>query len=733
MSITFYGSTGLTLYARVQTGASTFVAAALTEGTSGGLGVYTVSDAALVTAGLPSTGGPFSYSYTIRAGSPSTTANDRIAGYSGQPLAWLSGAEIAPISTPDYSSPLPTSPVANSFGEALFLADIIGGRRGTAQAGSANTITLDSGASSDSTAYVGDVIYLSGGTGGGVRGTGQRRTIIGYVGGAAKVATVDRPWTTIPDITTGFITIPQGLANMGLVGGAGVLAQPRIGADGAIAALNPGEAPLLFNASPSGGGPSITYFVRPTGSDSNTGVQGDEFLTIQHAIDVINATVPFPAFSEIDVAGVNDLGSATITLPFGCWLKGDGSTQRSGTTEIRSSNNTSTIIRLQAGSIVSDLLIRSTSASGLFGFPLGYRGNGTSEIGIFRTRNVDTISDSDGVYFFDVNGCNGHGIFENSTFGSKWDSSQLLQENSTLLLDFLDCTFPAIGPSGISSVTRQTGIVAAGGITRLWNCNCTSTAGGSGKPCYGALARGNAFIAIYGGNMSGGTGTGGDFDLATQDRGTIFYRSATLAHNSISGNVHQFEDGLDYSKVRNASATNAFTNTSIKNATDLNTLDTAIKIVTDKVGTMLTPSGPNSTFTTDAVKNAPAGSGGSTSDFDDEEVPAERTWTLKPIKGQPLTGDKTLTLAMGASPTFAVDFVNDLPTNGRVVSATFAIVSYTDGGASGGVTFGTPGREDSQAKVRITGVTPGTYVLKCDVVYDTGEPQTSRVVLSLVN
>jgi hypothetical protein len=118
----------------------------------------------------------------------------------------------------DMTVALPTAPVANTIGEALFIADILGGRINTAQAGASTTITLDSGASSDATAYVGDDIYLYGGMGGGVRGTGQRRTIVAY-NTSTKVATVNRAWDTNPDNTTKFITLPTAQSNLGMIQG----------------------------------------------------------------------------------------------------------------------------------------------------------------------------------------------------------------------------------------------------------------------------------------------------------------------------------------------------------------------------------------------------------------------------------------------------------------------------------------------------------------------------------
>lgn len=68
---------------------------------------------------------------------------------------------------------------------------------GTATAGTATTLTLTGGLSTNSV-YVGDLLTLTGGT-----GAGQTRTIVAY-NGTSKVATVDRNWTTTPDNTSTF-------------------------------------------------------------------------------------------------------------------------------------------------------------------------------------------------------------------------------------------------------------------------------------------------------------------------------------------------------------------------------------------------------------------------------------------------------------------------------------------------------------------------------------------------
>lgn len=75
-------------------------------------------------------------------------------------------------------------------------------RSGTAQAGTALTIKLDTGASSVSDYYKGLPVYLTGGT-----GAGQVRVVIGY-DGSSKNCSVDRLWATAPDNTTTFALLP---------------------------------------------------------------------------------------------------------------------------------------------------------------------------------------------------------------------------------------------------------------------------------------------------------------------------------------------------------------------------------------------------------------------------------------------------------------------------------------------------------------------------------------------
>lgn len=71
-------------------------------------------------------------------------------------------------------------------------------RSGTAQAGAASTITLDSGASATNNLYQNCVIFIRSGT-----GVGQSNIIASYVG-STKVATVATAWATTPDNTSVF-------------------------------------------------------------------------------------------------------------------------------------------------------------------------------------------------------------------------------------------------------------------------------------------------------------------------------------------------------------------------------------------------------------------------------------------------------------------------------------------------------------------------------------------------
>ena len=81
-------------------------------------------------------------------------------------------------------------------------------RSNTAQAGASGSITLDASASSTTDFYVGQWVYLTGGT-----GVGQSRVITAY-NGTTKVATITPNWATNPDVTSTFAIYPAAAINL---------------------------------------------------------------------------------------------------------------------------------------------------------------------------------------------------------------------------------------------------------------------------------------------------------------------------------------------------------------------------------------------------------------------------------------------------------------------------------------------------------------------------------------
>lgn len=238
-------------------------------------------------------------------GSPYWRSNGSALEDSYQPFNGATGvAVVTSTGNPiDYLQTIPSLPLANSTGEALFIDDVTGGRVNQAQAGGTNTITLDASASSVDGWYNGDEIYLYGGTGGGPRGSGARATIIAY-NGTTKVATVHRNWNTVPDSTTLFITFPKakvdawfwlgslqsvgtdGLPKVSLYGIMGVL----LSGLGATASWVAGAFANFFNIQT----PTLTTADKNQTGDSyaivNDGTNGNAALRTQ--INLITAKLP---------------------------------------------------------------------------------------------------------------------------------------------------------------------------------------------------------------------------------------------------------------------------------------------------------------------------------------------------------------------------------------------------------------------------------------------------------
>lgn len=143
-----------------------------------------------------------------------TGAVGSVTGNVGGNVTGSTASVIASV-TIDQTVVLSANPTAGTIGEALWFMDSRVGRRGTAQAGGASTITLDAGASATDNLYRGYLLKITSGT-----GSGQRATIVSYVG-STKVATIARKgdtsgWDTVPDNTSVFLIEPVEQANIGL-------------------------------------------------------------------------------------------------------------------------------------------------------------------------------------------------------------------------------------------------------------------------------------------------------------------------------------------------------------------------------------------------------------------------------------------------------------------------------------------------------------------------------------
>ncbi len=129
-----------------------------------------------------------------------------------------------------------------------------------------------------------------------------------------------------------------------------------------------------------------------------------------------------------------------------------------------------------------------------------------------------------------------------------------------------------------------------------------------------------------------------------------------------------------------------------------------------------------------ATSSVSGGGGSSSTDFDDEPIVPANIWTLVQ-KSDGWVGDRTITLTSGTTQKFAVDFRNALSVNVRVFDVDDVAI-YS--GTALGITFGTAGREDSQAKFDISGVTAGNYVIEVDVTDTSTGTHVGRVRLKVV-
>jgi len=128
----------------------------------------------------------------------------------------------------------------NSFGKIIRdLKSTITITSGTAQAGTANTITLAAGSSSTDDIYQGDSILITGGT-----GVEEHGLCISY-NGTTKVATMSKPWVITPDNTSEYQVSPMdvNVESWGNVKTTNSATTQKPEVDGVLAAVQPDYAP----------------------------------------------------------------------------------------------------------------------------------------------------------------------------------------------------------------------------------------------------------------------------------------------------------------------------------------------------------------------------------------------------------------------------------------------------------------------------------------------------------
>ena len=118
--------------------------------------------------------------------------------------------------------------------------------------------------------------------------------------------------------------------------------------------------------------------------------------------------------------------------------------------------------------------------------------------------------------------------------------------------------------------------------------------------------------------------------------------------------------------------------------------------------------------------------GETTDNLNQNPVATENTWIVKQSSGDWTGSAKYMTNVF--SDDYAVDFRNALPsTEGVYINAAPVFTIQT--GTAAGVTFSSQSYLGKQAKVRITSVTAGTYVLQCVAGKNTGGSVVADVTL----
>jgi hypothetical protein len=168
-------------------------------------------------------------------------------------------------------------------------------RSGTAQAGAAGTITLDSSASALTDFYEAALVLITGGT-----GVGQARVVTSY-NGTTKVASIAPNWRTTPDNTSTFAIIASGYTTH-VTGTVDLAAGGITAATIAAAALN-GKGDWLTAAAytppPTAGQVADQVWEETTTDHPNAGTKGGDSLLSDAFVDQPVSSLPVATSVEV--------------------------------------------------------------------------------------------------------------------------------------------------------------------------------------------------------------------------------------------------------------------------------------------------------------------------------------------------------------------------------------------------------------------------------------------------
>lgn len=216
--------TGKTLYTQIESGSGVWNGTAYETFATADWGLYATStpetpaSSGRYVCQFPTSSAAGNYAWVVylqSGGTPATTDTPIASGSSYWDGTTFGGTSAV---TGDVSGKVLGSGSGSISGVGVQVANGGGAivvHQGTAQAGGASTITLDTGASSTDNVYQGCQVYLVSGTGAGQTG------VVAFNGykGSTRVATMTIPWAVIPDATTTFQVLPQGPVVLGQLGG----------------------------------------------------------------------------------------------------------------------------------------------------------------------------------------------------------------------------------------------------------------------------------------------------------------------------------------------------------------------------------------------------------------------------------------------------------------------------------------------------------------------------------